>query len=525
MATTQVITRPNRVLDIALGVGVVVLAVVGYLVVGSSSSTAAATPRTTTVQRGAVLSSVQASGNVQAGSTYSVGFQTSGTVTDIDVNVGDHVTQGETLAHVNPNVAAASLASAQASVASAEAGLAQAENPLTPADQAQNATAVASAQSAVTNAQQSAQLDAQQAQTAVNDAQTKLNTDTANKAPASTISQDQAALTAAQNQQASGALKDQQQIESAQNQLNSTLAGNAAKAAPLPSQVAQAQAAVAQAQAQLLNAQQTMGYTTLTAPADGVVTAINGVVGQTVSGGGTSLSQSSTTAGASSSGSSGGGGGGGSGSSGSSSSSSSAGSSSAFMTITNVDSLTVKAGFAETDAVKLAVGQAATVTFNALPNVQAAGVVTEVDTNSTLVSNVVTYYALVTLNSVPASVKPGMTASVTVTIAKRDDVLNATSAAVRGSGTTGTVTVMNGKNQQTVTVGVGLRGDTNTEITSGVTQGETLVLPSATVSGAASQLSSGTGRFGTGGLGGLGGGLGGGGFGGGGRTGGGARGG
>ena len=523
MATTQVVTRPNRALDIGLGVGVVVLAIVGYLVVGSSSSSASAAPRTTTVARGAVLSSVQASGNVQAGSTYSVGFQTSGTVTDIDVNVGDHVTQGETLAHVNPNIAAASLASAQAGLASAQAALAQAENPLTPADQVQNSAAVTSAQSAVTSAEQSAQLDAQQAQAAVNDAQSKLNADKANNAPANTISQDQTALTNAQNQQSSGALKDQQQVVNAQNQLNSTIAGNAAKAAPQASQVAQANASVTQAQAQLLNAQQTMGYTTLTAPADGIVTAINGVVGQTVSGGGTSLSQSSTTAGASS----GGRGGGGSGSTGASSSGgSSGGSSSAFMTITNVDSLTVKAGFAETDATKLAVGQPATVTFNALPNVQAAGVVTEVDTNSTLVSNVVTYYALVTLNTVPSGVKPGMTASVTVTIAKRDGVLNVTSAAVRGSGTTGTVTVLNGKNQQTVAVGVGLRGDTNTEITSGVTEGQTLVLPNATVSGAASQLGTGTARFG--GLGGLGGGLGGGGFGGGGRgtgAGGGARGG
>ena len=179
------------------------------------------------------------------------------------------------------------------------------------------------------------------------------------------------------------------------------------------------------------------------------------------------------------------------------------------MTITNVNTLTVKAGFAETDATKLAVGQPATVSFNALPNVQAAGVVTEVDTNSTLVSNVVTYYALVTLNSVPPSVKPGMTASVTVIIDKRDGVLNVTSAAVRGSGNTGTVTVLNGKQQSTVPVGIGLRGDTNTEITSGLTAGQTLVLPNATVSGAASQLGSGTGRFGTGGLGGLGGGFGG----------------
>ncbi len=84
------------------------------------------------------------------------------------------------------------------------------------------------------------------------------------------------------------------------------------------------------------------------------------------------------------------------------------------------------------------------------------------------------------------------------------------------------MTVLNGKQQSTIAVGVGLRGDTNTEITSGLTAGQTLVLPNATVSGAASQLGSGTGRFGTGGLGGLGGaGFGGAGGGFGGRTGGG----
>jgi len=502
MAATQLVTRPNRVLDVGLGIGVVALAVVGFNVSGSPKA-AAPTVRTTTVQRGAVLSSVQASGNVQAGTTYSVGFQASGTVTDIDVNVGDHVTQGEALAHVNPNIAAASLASAQAGLTAAEEKLSQTEQVETPAQRAQDTSAAASAQSALDAALQNAQLDAQQAQAAVNAAQSKLDADQAANASASTISQDQTALTNAENAQASGALKDQQQVTNAQNQLNGTLAGNAAKEQLQPADLASAQAAVTQAQAQVTSAQQTMSYTTLTAPAEGIVTAINGVVNQTVSGGGTSAAPSSTTSGASSSGSSSGSG-------------SSGGSSSAFMTITNVNTLTVKAGFAETDAAKLAVGQPATVTFNALPNVQAAGSVTEVDTNSTLVSNVVTYYALLTLNSVPPTVKPGMTASVTVIIAKRDGVLNVTSAAVRGNGTTGTVTVMNGKQQSTVTVGVGLRGDTNTEITSGVSEGETLVLPTTTVSGAASQLGSGTGRFG--GFGGLGGGFGGGGAGGG-RTG------
>jgi membrane fusion protein, macrolide-specific efflux system len=126
------------------------------------------------------------------------------------------------------------------------------------------------------------------------------------------------------------------------------------------------------------------------------------------------------------------------------------------------------------------------------------------------VSNVVTYYATVTLNSVPADVRPGMTASVTVTIDKREGVVLVPSAAVRGSGPAGTVTVVSGKNQTTDNVGVGLRGDTTTEITSGINSGDVVVLPSSTVSGVSTQLGGGVGfRNGFGGLGG--GGLGGGG--------------
>lgn len=174
------------------------------------------------------------------------------------------------------------------------------------------------------------------------------------------------------------------------------------------------------------------------------------------------------------------------------------------MTITNIDALSVKAGFAETDATKLQAGQPAVVSFSALPNVQAAGVVTSVDVNSTLVSNVVTYFATVTLTNPPAGVKPGMTASVTVTVNRREGVLNLPSAAVRTSGSTGTVTVMNGKVQTTKTVGVGLVGDTTTQITSGLNAGDTVVLPSSTLSGVSSQLSTSS-RLGgalTGGLGG-----------------------
>jgi multidrug efflux pump subunit AcrA (membrane-fusion protein) len=510
---TAVVTRPNRVLDVSLAVVVVTLGVIAWAAAGPPKAAAAVT-RTATVARGVVLSSVQASGNVQAGKAYSVGFQTSGQVADIDVQVGDHVKAGQALAHLDTTIDAANLASAEAGLASAEAHLQQVEEVLTPVQRAQNAASVTSAQQSVNAAQQgvdaanaTALLDAQQNAQAVTDAKNKLADDQAANASDTVISQDESSLTQAQNQEASIANKDQQAITSAQNQLtqatnqlSATNATNVASAELQPSDLTAAQSQVAQAQVQLMTAMQTMGWTTLHAPADGVVTALNGIVGQTVSASGVSSSSSSTTSSSSSS------------STGSSSSSSSngSGSSSPFLTITDTGALSVKAGFAETDATKLQVGQPATVSFSALPNVQASGTVTEVDLSSTLVSNVVTYFATVDLTKVPAGVKPGMTASVTIVVNKAEGVLNLPSAAVRGTGSTGTVTVVNGKTQTTKIVGVGVRGDTTTEITSGLNAGDTVVVSSGTVSGVANQLGGGTGRFG--GLGG--GGLGGGGFGG-----------
>jgi multidrug efflux pump subunit AcrA (membrane-fusion protein) len=163
--------------------------------------------------------------------------------------------------------------------------------------------------------------------------------------------------------------------------------------------------------------------------------------------------------------------------------------------------------------VNIKVNQPATVTFSALPNVTLPGVVTSLSTTSTVVSNVVTYNANIQLTQNDIGVKPGMTAAVTVITGEHDNVLHVPSSAVRGAGTTGTVTVMQGKKQVQVPVTIGLRGDTDTEITSGLTAGQTVVTSTATAgnstaNGLTNLL---TNRLRGGAGGGLGGGLGGGG--------------
>ena len=325
----------------------------------------------------------------------------------------------------------------------------------------------------------------------------------------SSVTQAQNGVTTAKQGQTSGETQDQQSIQqaqdqltSAQNQYQSTVVGNAVKEEPpKPEQLAQSQASIISAQAQLQTAEKNESETTLTAPVAGVVASISGIVGQqSGSGGGSSSSSGSSGSSSGSSGSSSG-------------SSSSASSGSGFIDLTDVNLLDVKVGFTETDAPNVHVGQAATITLNALPTQTFTGHVIELDTNSTLVSNVVTYYAKVAFDTPPVNVKPGMTASVNVVLQKVDNAITVPTSAVSTTGTTETVTVKakNGTESPKL-ITIGLRGDNAVQITSGLSVGDQIVVTSA----ASASTGSITGRFGgAGGLGGLGG-LGGGGLGGGG---------
>ena len=159
--------------------------------------------------------------------------------------------------------------------------------------------------------------------------------------------------------------------------------------------------------------------------------------------------------------------------------------------------LDVKVGFTETDAPNVHVGQAATITLDALPNQTFTGHVIELDTNSTLVSNVVTYYAKVAFDTPPAAVKPGMTASVNVVLQKVDDAITLPTSAVSTTGTSETVTVKaKGGPETSRVITVGLRGDNAVQITSGLSVGDQVVETStASTAGGGSVLP----RFGGGG--------------------------
>jgi len=146
----------------------------------------------------------------------------------------------------------------------------------------------------------------------------------------------------------------------------------------------------------------------------------------------------------------------------------------------------VKAAFSESDAAKIHLGQAATVTVSALTNVKLAAQVTSIDVTSTSSSSgVVQYNVTFTLRNRSSLLKAGMTASVSVTVAEADGAVNLPTSAVSGTGANATVTVLRNGKQQTITVVAGLTGDSSTQIVSGLKAGETVVLPTSTASSSA----------------------------------------
>lgn len=219
------------------------------------------------------------------------------------------------------------------------------------------------------------------------------------------------------------------------------------------SQVASAEAQVVQAQATLDDAEAALEATTLRAPISGTVLQVDGKVG---SSSGASSSQSGATAATSSSGD--------------------------LVLIANLKTLQVSVSVPESDIGSLKVGQKATVTFPAVADAEATGTITSIDPVATTSNSVVTYGVVVRLSGVPSTVRLGQSASVTVTTDSATDVLVVPSTAVTTTGDRSTVTVLADGVQTPTVVQLGVVGDTWTQVESGVSSGDQVVLATSTSS-------------------------------------------
>jgi multidrug efflux pump subunit AcrA (membrane-fusion protein) len=485
----------ERIIPIALGVLALLLVFLIVHDVFVPASPAAAAVNTSTVTRGSVMSAVTGTGTVSPATQQNVSFGASGTVSEIDVKAGDKVSAGQTLAKIDPTTL-------QQALTQAQNGLTQAQSTL---NNTVNGNSVTVAQHSLANAQQSlsdtqAQIDltSQQDAAALASDQGQLTTDsgsngTAQQALAAcqaktppdpngcasqqqavnqAISQDQAKVNQDQNKIAQDKLSNQRSLDQANNSVQSAQDSLNSQTIQRPNTIASQQASVSNAQISVANAQRNLNFATLTAPFAGTVLAINGNVGDGVSGG---SSSSSSAASSSSSSSAAGGAGGAGGTGGSSTSSSGTG----FMVLGDLSGYQVVTPFAESDAARVQPNQTATVTFDAVTGLSLPAHVVSVAQTATVTSNVTNYNVTLVLDQIDQRLKSGMTANANVVVQQAQNVLTLPNSVITHIGNAAFVTLLgkDGKTQTRTPVQTGAVGDSSTEIVSGLNLGDRVVRP------------------------------------------------
>ncbi|RPI93220.1 MAG: HlyD family efflux transporter periplasmic adaptor subunit [Chloroflexi bacterium] len=145
-------------------------------------------------------------------------------------------------------------------------------------------------------------------------------------------------------------------------------------------------------------------------------------------------------------------------------------------TIGDPRALEVVANVTEEDYPIISIGQSVEVYFDARPEVTIKGKVERIIPKR-IEGDRPRYNIYIALNEVPDGLADGMTADAAITIEKRAGVLCLPRSIVRASGVDEvSLKVWTGTTTETRSVTVGLRGDSDVEILSGVSEGEQVVI-------------------------------------------------
>jgi len=134
----------------------------------------------------------------------------------------------------------------------------------------------------------------------------------------------------------------------------------------------------------------------------------------------------------------------------------------------------------EVDVAKIKLGQKATLTFDAVSDLTLTGEVTEIETLGTVSQGVVSYAVKITFDTQDERVKPGMSVSSAIITDSKNDVLFVPNSAVKQQGDSNYVQIMINGVPQNRNVEIGLSNDTNSEILSGLKEGDQVVTQTIT---------------------------------------------
>lgn len=336
--------------------------------------------RTAKIERGNVLKSVSASGELGAVITVQVGSEISGQVSELLADFNSKVEAGQVIARIDPESfeARVSQSRAELAVAKATVGIRNA--------------ARAQAQANLRNARaQLAVGEANLRRARVTAADLKLDHDRKRQlrergvVPASAVDKARAAWQAAAQQVAAA--------EAQRRAHRSTIAARTAQVGMAEAEVVHARAQVQQKEAALKVAEVNLKNTFIRSPVDGVVIGRDVDVGQTVA---ASL-QAPTL----------------------------------FTIAQDLRKMQVETSIDEADIGQVRVGQPATFTVDSFPRRQFRGSVAQIRLQPRNVQNVVTYTVVLTADNGDLRLLPGMTANVEIRVSNRPGVLRIPNAALR----------------------------------------------------------------------------------------------
>lgn len=437
-------------------IGIILLAVLlggGWWLYQQTTAGVAATTRvqTATVQRGALVATVNAAGNVLSPEEAALSFQTSGRVAKVHVQVGDAVKKGQVLMELDTTDLELSLKTAKANLASSQANLEQvkanlqfalrnAQSNLESSKAALEAAKSKNAQNPNQILIAKAQLD--KAEVALRQAQSAYNqiawrgdvgmTPQAAELQRATIDY-QSALA---NYQMTLATINDSALKAAQAQYERDVVALEQAQRNLDTQLRTAQANVERDQIALEQAQRNIERARIVAPFDGVVSAVNFSVGD---------SAGTTTA----------------------------------VVVVDLSMLQVKVNIAEIDIAKIKVGQTAQVTLDALLGKTYNATIAAIGPVATITQGVVNYPVIAVVDNTDGAIKPGMTANLSIIVDRRDNVLLVPARAVRSQGNQRIVNVLYKGQTIATPVTIGLTNDQFAEVISGLLEGDQVIIQTA----------------------------------------------
>ncbi|MBU1082965.1 HlyD family efflux transporter periplasmic adaptor subunit [Patescibacteria group bacterium] len=140
-----------------------------------------------------------------------------------------------------------------------------------------------------------------------------------------------------------------------------------------------------------------------------------------------------------------------------------------------VGDYSIEANIAETDINQVQMGLSVLINFDGLPNVNVRGVVAKVNPAATVILGVINYKIMIVLEEFVEDLKPAMTADLEILTDSREGVLFVPRSALARSEGMYTAKILIDEKPVDKTVEVGLIGDTEIEIISGLSEGDRII--------------------------------------------------